>query len=1537
MTQSQIALDPSIISEFGEGDLTERLWRGGLRVETDHYKLLRGTRALNIALRDGLDIRFNDGTVEKLINAIETCWNDPERMRRACTPIAASSAHVSALSPSLVKVILSIDLFQTPMIACVINKISELGEDSCADKDIAHTLLNQLRWLDFIVDGRALCENLLAIVPVISTSMQKELVEALPEILDDSSRNTAVTELMRLLEESPSMMGSIVDALGALGVDEERIADVNTSIISTLGATNRDTLPVTLKYILRSCPQSLLTETVNSMRSTLALPSLGPEVGKLCLDAVKSGLRMSRLVADHVIKTLRKLDNPSDHKPADLWILLALTDSPLHRKPAEILFKKKAAQNIFSSALIEAALAPFSTSFHDISDRLLNLASAALRSNEAGARRTGVFFFSTLFRLFSDPHVRRNVLLVLLDHTGTRRHHEADAALEALCIIGREGESDRTLLPYSALIQGLLDYLEFFNPSQLRQIWTVLGFMCRSASKGTSSEECERNGEGDNLESHDGIEDSMGGSELATLEILLRKELTHADLYYRKIGVIGACTMVKTLGTFVKNNILTMLLDVGRTNPFCQALAFDELAKVFGQTPTAGKDTAEMIRKTLSVQFEKRYLRDMSEMGPLVKDEVLLPAKLYGNLEGEDSDVCFSISFLIRNESNLSARQDSVRCLVPNLRLLCVLTSLCFDGSLTEVDAVIGSPLHLPLLPMDQNFEDLHTEAKNDVLLSLFVAHGWVIELVNAFAEQESAELKAKCVKRVDNLLDITSQINRLITHVPNWSEILFDSYSGTKVSSICIETSSGRTSGRKRKAREQNGGSNQKLRSTAEWKSYSRQLHPSAFSLIRITAPISYRFTETNTEFLREGDPVFETVALSSTALQFLLSDLFHYLERLIGCEPHYESPFRILLFRNTHSNNPRAQEPVSLPEVATGSPFHDLNGLKVALTSMGKQLKRSLSRIFPEDRDNESMEEFETSSLDVDRKCVVLCLKCIAICLSSKIMCDSASQQLLFEILASIRLDGESCIEPSDPLTDADVRTAAKVAFQQLKDSLSTILHFGGDDAPEDHELRRASILGFEGCCDFLAAMDSVFSHCSARVKQQLGDIYSRIALALVENQWSVATLRSKKTQKLIPGIVNIHVQHSGESLKVLEALHEEVLKFSEHYSETKMKQEGSQHGPRVHPSRICSLTDQTCFAFTVSVLDQYILLFKKFQPNGYDEEEDAFKVMIRFIKAELPLYSLARKHQNLLGPVMRAGRTLVDLFLKIFLPFLKDHFRKHRSTVIQICKMHQKPTRLLQTLCAHSKFIRDTSLTTLVPSLRKSLELVLYRVKELLETNNGKGAFELGNLKHRDINGEVLSSQHLQYKSESEESEYSSVAVTDEDDDEGISKGDCLTPGEGPGNDPIPSKRKAKTPPQSRSGPGNALKRRKVSGLEDKRKEAANELDLGSDDEIVTEEEVQENCIQTSNMLENARAPNRKSTSSKRSGDGKNNEDDRRSVATKPKPKPKRKRAKKYAVIDDEADADDDEEDELDEEEELPSQFLIFDDEEEEAEGN
>lgn len=93
---------------------------------------------------------------------------------------------------------------------------------------------------------------------------------------------------------------------------------------------------------------------------------------------------------------------------------------------------------------------------------------------------------------------------------------------------------------------------------------------------------------------------------------------------------------------------------------------------------------------------------------------------------------------------------------------------------------------------------------------------------------------------------------------------------------------------------------------------------------------------------------------------------------------------------------------------------------------------------------------------------------------------------------------------------------------------------------------------------------------------------------------------------------------------------------------------------------------------------------------------------------------------------------------------MPLLDFSFRKHREDVLSLLQTLQLNTRLLHHLCGHSKIRQDTRLTKHVPLLKKSLELLVCRVKAMLVLNNCREAFWLGTLKNRDLQGEEIISQ-------------------------------------------------------------------------------------------------------------------------------------------------------------------------------------------------
>ncbi|KAF6167507.1 hypothetical protein GIB67_031708 [Kingdonia uniflora] len=107
------------------------------------------------------------------------------------------------------------------------------------------------------------------------------------------------------------------------------------------------------------------------------------------------------------------------------------------------------------------------------------------------------------------------------------------------------------------------------------------------------------------------------------------------------------------------------------------------------------------------------------------------------------------------------------------------------------------------------------------------------------------------------------------------------------------------------------------------------------------------------------------------------------------------------------------------------------------------------------------------------------------------------------------------------------------------------------------------------------------------------------------------------------------------------------------------------------------------------------------------------------------------------------IKFGGKFVESFLKVF-DFLQEQFQVHTDIIIQLVKELQKATRIIQTLCSEAKGSKRTMITTKIPAAKRSMERFLFRVKALLHNTSNGCTFWMGNLKHKDLMGQVVSSQ-------------------------------------------------------------------------------------------------------------------------------------------------------------------------------------------------
>ncbi len=677
-----------------------------------------------------------------------------------------------------------------------------------------------------------------------------------------------------------------------------------------------------------------------------------------------------------------------------------------------------------------------------------------------------------------------------------------------------------------------------------------------------------------------------------------------------------------------------------------------------------------------------------------------------------------------------------------------------------------SAPLRIPEVFEVAEFMSLSAPAKRVVYISLFVAHGWIVELMNCFSEQDTPDLISKCLKRLEDLINLEEMLCLITAEFANWRTVLFDSYSFTEI----VEQQDG---SEKPAARAKNANSSSAEICT-DWKVHARKLDPKAIGLLRITASNKYGPKDTKggkQEKSRKGrklEPILEP-----PSLLYLLEQLMRILSVNLQkdlSKLSLKGNFLSATVLQTGSSAPKKLANRKDGIVSNKSPLEFFGELKTALVSLAPQLARSLRLC--------GLSENGVSSSEVDqietfKSCVILCLKCLAGFLTMSSAKDVTVRDLVFDVLASIRFDASPILLPSVPITEEDIHVAAKHAFGQLRGKLVEVSGIcdEDDDVDEDDNANldtggKIITLGVEGYVTFLAALEALYGLCSSHGRTSVGGRLSDSAGRFLEKNWGNCFANSKRARKFLPGIVRIYIQCAEEPFELVDELRERLTKFSAHLMDPSKKSE--EDSPDLADgksnSKVAgwgSLTADTYHTYASCVFEQYLILFIGLKPAKYENTEEAFGVIQKYLEALMPLFELSRNNQLVLGAAMRAGRMIIDGFMKAWIPWLKEKFPHYKKLVMKTLKMKQKSTRLLQTFCNHSKGLQDPVLTCLVPPLKKSMEFLLFCVKGLMQSQNLANAYMIGNLKHRNLCGEVISSQE-QYKSEcdnSSESEYES----------------------------------------------------------------------------------------------------------------------------------------------------------------------------------
>ncbi|XP_042263150.1 Fanconi anemia group D2 protein isoform X2 [Thunnus maccoyii] len=1320
------------------------------------------------------------GIVQEFISGLESHIEDPERFRNCLLPCVprlpdGDSSCVSSFQESLLRMLLGIEMLQTLIINTLLEKLPEFMLDGAGDGGLSVPciIINQLKWLDRVVDSKELAAKLMELVSVAPVEVQRDIITSLPEILEDSQHNDIARELNSLLQENTQLTVPILDALSSLNLSSSLLTEVRGAVMTTLAAVQLEDLPVVVKFILHSVSTSDAYEVVCNLRKKLELehcvlpPVLQASQSRLknkgaavsastpaacssqdsitlILDGIKSAVRFQKTISEAWLKAIESVDDVEDHKVIDLLVLFILhsTNANQSRRGAERVLKVKVRTGQIQEALLQKTFRDYIQVMRGYFPSILALAQSLLHSPDPCVVPFGGHMYRHSFTAF-DSYCQQEVVGSLVTHVCSGVGGEVDMALELLSGLVTEKPSEMAL--YAVFVKGILDYMDNLTPQQIRRLFHLLSRLAFGQQQQGAH-----------------IQDDM--------HIVIRKQLSSTVPKYKRIGIIGAVMIVGSMGALrpkaeSQNGSLpqetlrqvTALLELvqssSESSPEAAALYYDELANLI-LTSMLDPQVQEMIGKSVLDDFQEDFVVDL---GPDITGSFPFPVRLMYNLDEDESQGGIAINLmplLAKDLQNKGEQQSQIKkahkrvsplCLSPFFRLLRLCEEKRHQGDLEEIDALLGCSLVLTDMDIVEKIESLSKAERDFLCTLLFHTINWFREVINAFCRQKETEMKMKVMTRLQNITYLQSLLERALAGTPGYVPPLanFDGEStdGIILSSTApVNKAKKDGSGKKRKAPGKNSsGNNSQLEegmeadetqqpekekekekevrqgvSLVSYRQFFRELDMEVLSVLQCgLLSRSLLDSELNTK-------VREEVLLGPAELVFLLEDMLRKLEFCLTAVPAKRAPFL----------KGRTDKSVGFSHLQ------------------------------------------QRSSKDIASCCVQLLP---ALC-SHLENCHNHFQTLLSENNGVV--DG--------PATDIQEHQLMSSGYQLLLQVLNTTFSWSGFSQPGQRSLLKKALgvlaerlkeggaemnmeqlvkHSFKYLLNFRSTMPSLstalcLSQLLSTVSERGGnpaayrEQTASLARRFLSQEWVTASgekERGNKFNEALQTLLRVYLVHVDDILKAVEEIAGEGIPELLNASKDDMS---SASWP--------TLNRQTFLVFYKVLMAELEKAVRKIPAGKISDNTEAqseklltwnlavrdFHILVNLVKVF--------DTRLVLNVCLKYGRLFLESFLKLGMPLLDYSFKRHKEDVQSLLKTFQLSTRQLHHMCGHSKIHQDTSLTNHVPALKKSLELFLYRVKAMLTLNNCQEAFWMGNLKNRNLKGEEILSQRSQESEEEEEEE-------------------------------------------------------------------------------------------------------------------------------------------------------------------------------------
>ncbi|KAG0270710.1 Fanconi anemia group D2 protein [Actinomortierella ambigua] len=1339
------------------------------RFRRDAERLLRAADHADAARSTGP--RGPSVAVEAFLEGLQDHMDNAHQLRACLLPLTfevdqdmGTTSTIYTHGESLVRVLLGIDCVQPGLLTILLDKIMGYLEDD-EDLPTPKLILNQLKWLDNVVEPTQLSAKLLEVINLTSLSVQRDVIVFIPEIIPDSEHKTVVSGFLEIMESTSSLVVPILDALSNLNLQTNMLRSARSQVVDKLESADLEDLPVVIKFLLQTVDPETVEDVVTEIRQKLDFKSIlklqthghagdkwkvmsqtqTPEV--LILDALKSGIRFQKFVADTWFKTLQSLTRSARFKVIDVMVVFILHSIVSMKKKVEALVHKKVVEGALTRRLLEDTLATHGGALREFMPSVASISESMLRSSQNFpiVSRAACTIYSCAFYI-SDAYYRQEIVGSLLVHIGSGSNVEIDSSLAVLHTIVQVAR--RSLNEYSAFIKGVLDYLDNLSPEQIRKFFLVLGLLAR---------EDEASGSTSNL--------------MTDLNITLRKQISNPLEKYRKMGVMGAISIVEAFGTKedgssngagsssqavghrqaeydpllkVSVQYLVMIRDACQKSPSCLALTYDELASLISSQVLERK-LEVWIREEFSDQFAATFVCCLTE------EVRLMPTRKttlehWMNLDGQAAELTIKVMpTLCADYPDPATQNDAMESTPESIVYLCSLFKLLQatekrlgENGLDEIDGLLGCSI---TMFKQEYIEDIATIYSTDMCQiaaqAVLTAINWFRELVNAFSFDACDQTMARIILRLQHITDLERILRHILQAAPGFRPLeakgMFHDESSIASTRRLVDPMAFRSSSVKGKGTSRSTdstplpsaptlttalcSSNSSETVTMESLApYMRELEMDVFNILRVHDSITR-------DVMDDQNDSGEKVQLNYLQLEFLLKDLQRKVDTKLGSPPT--------------AGTKKGSSPSVSNRLLDRMPNSDFVRHLLKFTPhLIVKIRLMLEAIST----GETSED-DPAGLSTVSDCLLIGLHVLTVILSWNELHASDQKEVRLEILKSLAMDQTSVAKKKEIEESTNLSAVAVDAFE--------VISKWGPMMPS-----------FDSAASWLEVLSKVL----ALVPQNTTtwEEASGMATNILVAQWPNA--RAIKPDRLAY-VLGEQISKSGDPLSKIKEYASVILpEFLEGGPAV-------DDGENAHPL----LTSSSFTTYTKVLHIQLSQLASRFVEVDHDDIALAFDYVadLTICFQKLAAFVKSNDKREVLGVTLRHSKSFMDQFIKRILPFMGRHFRGHQLRVVTIFKSHLQPaTRSLQNVCGHAKAAKERGLMTLVPSIKKTMETLIFEVKLMLENNGAGIAFWLGNLKHRNLAGEEIGSQLPQ---ESEEDDDDDAMEPEEEEGEEGDEGD------------------------------------------------------------------------------------------------------------------------------------------------------------------